>query len=500
MVTGVVDLGKTHSRLVLLGPDGETVDQWSRPSASCRAAGGWMALDTETTWAWLLERLAALGRHRERLDRLIVTTHGATVAAVRGDQLALPVPDYEFDGFGPPAPALVASLDPFEATLSPLLPRGLNLGVQLDWLERHEPEAFARVDGLLPYPQYWAWRLSGERASEVSSLGCHSLLWEPGAGGWSGLARARGWDRLFAPMRPAWGVLGLLRPELASRLGLRHGVRVHVGAHDSNACLARWIRRWPRMTLVSSGTWVVAMAVGASPVRLDADADELANVSVRNELVPTARFMGGRELQAICGDADPRQADLDTMRELIARGTQVMPGFSAQGGAFRDREGFVVDGGVTLRPADLPPRERATAAAIFLGQLTAHAIRRLGGMAPVLLEGPLAANDVVVSTLASLLPPGALHVVRSAQEGTVTGAFMLAHWTEPPRDSSIPEAVCPPPFARAVSEHFQHWLAAVRRAEAPGRTSGDALSVNAPAAARRPVGPSSPVPTRPVSS
>ncbi len=40
-------------------------------------------------------------------------------------------------------------------------------------------ELFSRAAHTLLYPQFWAWRLSGVMASEVTSLGCHSDLWLP---------------------------------------------------------------------------------------------------------------------------------------------------------------------------------------------------------------------------------------------------------------------------------------------------------------------------------
>ena len=33
------------------------------------------------------------------------------------------------------------------------------------------------------YPQYWAYRLTGVLANEVTSLGCHTDLWNYRAGG-----------------------------------------------------------------------------------------------------------------------------------------------------------------------------------------------------------------------------------------------------------------------------------------------------------------------------
>ena len=461
MLTCILDIGKTHSRLVLLGPAGAVVNLRACDSTSCETPGGWRALDTDATYAWLVEQFATLGDDRRRVRHLVVTTHGAAVAALAGDALALPVPDYEFAGFDDRPSGTLAELDPFDQTLSPVLPRGLNAGLQLDWLARHEPTALARADCLVPYAQYWAWRLSGVAASEASSLGCHTLLWNPRARTWSDWARRRGWAARFAPVRSAWDVLGSVRADLSQRVGLARDALVHVGVHDSNACLARWLRHWPRMTLVSSGTWVVVMAPGSPARRLDPEADELANVSVRGEIVPTARFMGGRELQAICAGADPALASVAALETLLARGLYVLPGFEAQGGPFRDRIGRLEDsrGGCML--SDLSRPERATAAALYVAQMAVHTIDRLGGAQPVVLEGPFTANPVIVAVMAALLPADALHVVQDELEGTVRGSAMLARWTEHQPQPATRVASAAPALSQALRQHHDRWLARV---------------------------------------
>jgi L-fuculokinase len=457
MLTAVVDIGKTHTRLVAQDGSGNAVAHFCSASPTRQTAGGWPALDHLATEAWLFDALSGLGKHRTRLQRLFVTTHGAAVAALAGEGLALPVPDYEFAGFDDRSAATLQELDPFEATLSPVLPRGLNLGLQLDWLDRHEAAALARADTLLPYPQYWAWRLSGERASEVSSLGCHTLLWQPRQRRFSLWAHRRGWARRFAPLRAAWEALGPLRTELARTLSLPEDIQVHTGAHDSNACLARWLRHWPRLTLVSSGTWVVVMAPGVETSALDPQAGELGNVSVRNDLVPTARFMGGRELLAVCAGADPALADLPTLGALLARGLRVGPAFEGRGGPYKDRVGTIVDARGPVEHSTLTLAERATAAACYVAQMTAHLIERLGGARPVILEGPFAHNRVIVEVLAALLPANALFVVKDDVEGTVQGGAILSRWTDVQQCPSLP-ATSSGPLRTLIRAAYEDWL------------------------------------------
>lgn len=476
--TAVVDIGKTSSRLLLIDGQGRTACESVQPSVSIPSGHGYMALDTDGCQRWLHAALKGLGPLASGLRRLIVTTHGAAVAGVRDGALAFPVPDYEAEAFDDREAALADEIDPFSDTLSPLLPRGLNLGVQLDWLRRRRPDLLRQADTLLPYAQYWAWHLTGVAASEYSSLGCHTLLWQPAERTFSAWARRNGWAAKFAPLRKAWEMLGGIKPELAQALGLPPGVQVHVGAHDSNACLARYLRSWPRVTLVSSGTWIVVMSTAGLQRRLQAGRDQLGNVSVRGDAVPTARFMGGREMARLCAGADAALADPALIPELLRRGLRILPGFEPQGGAFGGHAGTVRldDRRYTLVEwaSQVPAALRATAASVYVAQMTAWTIESLGGLGPVVIDGPLAHNAVATRALAALLPAAEVYISRDAVEGTARGAWMLAHWTDTSTLSYEPQVEklhCDAALAGALLEDWLSWQAALPQVDADAPVS-----------------------------
>jgi sugar (pentulose or hexulose) kinase len=223
--------------------------------------------DTEALWAWIIEALWAVP-DRSGVQAIVPVTHGATAALLAGDELALPVLDYEHVGPDELAADYAAVADSYRHTFSPPLPQGLNLGRQIFWQAKRFPDAFTRVTDILMYPQYWAWRLAGIKASEVTSLGCHTDLWRPREGRFSGLVERAGWGALLPPIRAAWDVLGPLRPELAATTGLNAACRVLTGIHDSNASyLAYLASTAPPFTVVSSGTWVICMAAGSTGSR-----------------------------------------------------------------------------------------------------------------------------------------------------------------------------------------------------------------------------------------
>lgn len=421
--TVVLDIGKTHVKLCALDASDRVLAVRTRDNASVQSAVGYAALDTDGIEAWLWDSLASVAVEFH-VDRIITSTHGAAFAAIDANGLVLPMVDYEFDDYADQRAPYADAVGDLRETLSPHLPMGLNAARPWYWLSRECAREFARATTLLPYPQYWAWRLSGVAASEASSLGCHTHLWAPVARNWSRLARAEGWDRRFAPLRPAWEVLGPVRPKLARRLGLPVDALVHAGVHDSNACLARHLRRSPAMTLVTSGTWTVVMACGGAVDRLDLSADMLANVSVAQNLVPTARFMGGRDHALLCAGADPDAADLACLPVLADAGIRAVP--SADGGGPR----IVCHGDdITAQGAQrLTPVQRATLAAQYCATLTAERVRALSGPSPVVVEGPLARNTAYLALLSRSLPDHACQAGDAAIDGTVLGALGLTRW------------------------------------------------------------------------
>src|SRR5262249_9227123 len=133
--------------------------------------------------------------------------------------------------------AYEAERDAFSLSGSPPLPNGLNLGAQLYFLESLDPELLSGWRRIVPWPQYWSWLLCGGVASEVTSLGCHTDLWQPLTRAPSPLAFRRGWSARLAPLHRAGDVLGTLSPSWVERTGLSANVRVYCGLHDSNAAL-----------------------------------------------------------------------------------------------------------------------------------------------------------------------------------------------------------------------------------------------------------------------
>ncbi len=413
----VLDVGKTNVKLVVV--DAATGSEaWVRTMPNrVRADGPYPHADVAATEAFLLDALADAAAS-VGVDAVSITTHGATGALIGPDGLALPVLDYEHDGPDAVAIGYARVRPPFAQTFSPRLPGGLNLGAQLFWQAGAFPDAFARASRFVTYPQYWAWRLTGVAATEPTSLGCHTDLWAPERRAFSTLVDRVGWGALMAPARSAFDALGTVRPALADRIGLGRGVPVACGIHDSNASLLPHVQASSApQAVVSTGTWVVAFAVGGSLDGLDATRDTLANVDAYGRPVPSARFMGGREFDLLTGQRAV-EPDAAAVASVVERGVMALPSFAPGSGPFPRGTGRW-----THAEAALTGAERTAAASLYAALMTATCLDLLGASGPTAVEGPFARNRTFLDALARLT--GRAVRASAGATGTAAGAARL---------------------------------------------------------------------------
>nr|WP_298685000.1 FGGY family carbohydrate kinase [uncultured Dongia sp.] len=416
MAIVVFDIGKTNIKLSLVEA-GEIRHTVSTPDRSLPAPP-YPHIDEAGIWSFLLRGLKDLAAEAEITD-IVVVAHGATAALVDAEgKLALPILDYEVPIEDSDYDRLAS---PFAETFSPAMAGGLNLGRQIHWLAQQYPNEFARVRYILPYPQYWSFRLSGIASSEVTYLGCHTGLWQPAAATFSGFVTRMGWRDLFPPLRRADEVLGNVLPEIRARTGLPADCRIRVGIHDSSASFLRHrLLRTSPFAVASTGTWVVCMAAGADVANLPAARSCLANVDVMGNPVPVSLFMGGREYSTLTEGANAAVAGVPDAAAVIDAGAMLVPPISDFGGPFVGK----AHGGA--RGTGLRKQEQVVAqASLYLALMTDYCLDLIKATGPVVVEGSLIGNDLYLSALAALRRSADVFVSDDAT-GTISGAAQLA--------------------------------------------------------------------------
>lgn len=415
-IVAVLDIGKTNIKLCALDVrTGDTL-RIEKSNNTVLNAEPYPHADIEGIWSWYCTQLRAFSE-KYTVRYLCCTTHGATVVCLTGGRLAFPVYDYESERCEESDDDYENVRPLYKESLSPALKLGLNAGRQLYWLSKTEPEKFKQVDAILMYPQYWAWRLCEVAASEVTSLGCHTDLWQPAGNCYSSLVERMGWQAMFPPMRASGESLGVVSADLIEKLGLPKGCEVINGIHDSNASLVPYLLyETEPFTVISTGTWVVIANVGSSADCLAEHDDMLCNVSAFGDPVPSIRFMGGREWELLRGD---EEGSCQELSEVFRSDVFLLPSFTNQGGPFSHTAG-AINGPV----GSVSESCRTTLASLYCALITDYCLSRIGSTGKIIVEGSFAGNTVYLAVLCSLRPEQEV-LISNDTTGTTLGAAQL---------------------------------------------------------------------------
>ncbi|OBZ92263.1 carbohydrate kinase [Pararhizobium polonicum] len=461
----VLDVGKTNVKLNAVTAAGTILETLSVPNPVLRQ-GPWRHHDLNALSGWVFDTLAGLCR-RHPLSTFVSSGHGSGGVLVGpdpddGDGTALPMIDYE--------QALPEDIRTRYLPLSgSFLDRGSAMmhgathhARQMFWMQQAAPEAFSRARWFLGVPQYWAWRLSGVAVSEATVLGAQSHLWNVAEKRWSPIVGAQGWENLLPPFARAWEAIGTIRPVLAERYGLPADMRVLAGIHDSSANFYRYqAAGFHDATVVSTGTWIVALS-GKTPLsRLDEHRGMSCNSDVHGRPVGGALTMGGREFSHIIGRDDaPLDTDAALISRMIAQGTMALPSFGDDDGLFPGSAGK----GRIIGPRPVDATERKALAVLYTALLTVECLDALDSRGRVILDGSFLRDPLYAALVAALRPQGDT-VANLDAYGVAAGTALLAsHGIRPARAAIALEK--PPVFHHPPGElaaYAERWKAAARR-------------------------------------
>jgi sugar (pentulose or hexulose) kinase len=443
----VLDVGKSNVKLSAVTAFGE-VHETLTVTNPVRDGPPWRHHDLSALSDWLFPALAGLAR-RHPLERFIASGHGSGGILVGGDPdagdgTALPMVDYE-----QPLPEGLAEVYAPQAggffdRGSAIMMAATHTARQMVWAETAAPAGFAKARHLLGIPQYWAWRLTGVAVSEVTILGAQSHLWNVPERAWAPIVAARGWGRLLPPFARASDVLGVIRPELCARHGLPP-LAVHAGGHDSSLNHYRFQAAGWGGTVLSTGTWLVAMASAVALDGLDEARGMTCNADVDGAPLAGALTMGGREFSAVAQGVAGEVAGAE-LAALVARGVMALPSFGADGGQFPGSAGH---GRIVGAPDD---RERLALAVLYAGLLSVACAGTLGAR-PLVLDGTFLRHPVFAPLVAALWPSEVL--VAPESYGIAAGAAILATGTKPRISLMKPEPLRVP----GLADYARRWRA-----------------------------------------
>jgi len=136
-------------------------------------------------------------------------------------------------------------------TASPIL-GSLNSGMQVFRLKKEKPEVFAKVKYALHLPQYLSYLITGKALADITSIGCHTQLWDFNRNQYHQWVTEEQLDAKFGEFTPADATLKTEFDGTTFEVG--------VGLHDSSAALIPYLENFNTpFVLISTGTWCISL-------------------------------------------------------------------------------------------------------------------------------------------------------------------------------------------------------------------------------------------------
>ena len=225
------------------------------------------------------------------------------------------------------------------------------------------------------------------------------------------------------PLAPAWATLGPLKPELVRRTGLPATTRIICGIHDSSANFYRYQAAGLHgLTVVSTGTWIVALSDETPAEALDEARGMHCNADPEGRPLAGALCMGGREFFLIAGEQpEGAQVDPAVLAAMIGRGSFAVPCFGEEDGLLPGR----ARRGAFAGPPPEGAQERRALALLTTALLTDLLLETLGSTGLVVLDGTFV-KDPLYPALIAALRPGRETKYNLHGYGTAAGAALLA--------------------------------------------------------------------------
>jgi L-fuculokinase len=174
-------------------------------------------------------------------------------------------------------------------TASPSL-GSLNSGKQIYRLMKEKPEVFNNVKYALHLPQYLSFLVSGQLYSDMTSIGCHTALWDFNTKNYHQWVKDSGIDQKLAPIVNGKEVFSSTFPGSTYKVG--------TGLHDSSSALIPYLVNFHEpFVLISTGTWCISMnPFNDEPLtKAELDQDCLFYLTYNGTPVKASRLFAGYE-------------------------------------------------------------------------------------------------------------------------------------------------------------------------------------------------------------
>jgi sugar (pentulose or hexulose) kinase len=451
----ILDIGKTNVKLQLLDDQYRVLSNLQEKNIVISSTP-YNYIDVDSIWNWFVNHLKILA-NRYTIQAINISAHGGAVALIdhpysKSNQsgLVLPIMDYEWNVLESDREYL--EIRPrFKETYSPLLPGGLNIGRQIFWLSKYHTEKFREAHSILMYPQYWAWRMSNTLVTEITSLGCHSDLWDVKNNTYSTMVKSLRWSEKFPPIHSASEPISRISENFANLVGMNKDCLIYSGIHDSNASYLRYLNKDKiiERTIISTGTWVISFSPHTPLEKLSEKKDMLVNIDIHGKPVACARFMGGREYESICQRLNTNievPVYESEIQDIINNNIMALPDFSGGSGPYPGRKGLILGS----------PKNGAALASLYIALMINSELELLNSSQDIVIGGALVKNVLLCRILSQLRCNQKVFICKGTT-GAILGAAILCMKGNYLEAVSKNEKICEPTELYRLTDYYEKW-------------------------------------------
>lgn len=354
-VIAIIDVGKTNKKLFLFDQQYQIVWERTEQFSEIVDEDGDSCEDLNRLSQWILSVVReVLSLSRFDVQAINFSGYGASFVYLDADGQTVgnlynylkPFPHsirQQFYAQYGPADALALE------TASPELD-SLNSGLMLYRIKYDKPELFKRIRYALHLPQYLSYVVTRQRLSDITSIGCHTMLWDFTKNQYHAWVMAEGLDILLGDLFAAHKAMNALIVDEPVAGRKPRALLAGVGLHDSSAALIPYLASFSGpgdqsvggtspFVLISTGTWCISMNPFSRDhgptLRLTAEElryDCLCYLTYQGEPVKAARLFAGHEheqqtkrLAEHFGVAADHYKQVRYNAELIQKLHQTMP-------------------------------------------------------------------------------------------------------------------------------------------------------------------------------
>lgn len=294
-VAAIFDIGKTNKKVFLFNEDYKIVYEKSAKFNEVADEDGFPCENLEALRTSLFESLReVLNLEAYEIKAINFSTYGASFVYIDDEGQPLtplynylkPYPDELKNKFY----ADYNGEDNFaRQSASPVL-GSLNSGMQLYRLKYEQPRIFAKTQYALHLPQYMSFLITGKAASDITSIGCHTNLWDFDNAQYHEWVQKEHIAEKLAPITEADTIT--LIQENGSEIAVGGGL------HDSSAALIPYLANFHEpFMLLSTGTWCISLnPFNNLPLTADElHQDCLCYMDYRGNPIKASRLFAGHE-------------------------------------------------------------------------------------------------------------------------------------------------------------------------------------------------------------